>query len=96
MVLVLVVLVPVVLDSLPPGPVSPWLIGPWPCVPWLIDPWLIGPWCGALCGQLPGELEGPDGLLSRWWFPGEYQSGDGQSGVTQRLKGYIELLRKTV
>ncbi|XP_030204653.1 uncharacterized protein LOC115537114 isoform X2 [Gadus morhua] len=44
---------------------------------------------------LPGELEGPDGLLSRWWFPGEYQSGDGQSGVTQRLKGYIELLRKT-
>jgi hypothetical protein len=80
-VLVLVVLVPVVLDSLPPGPVSPWL---------------IGPWCGALCGQLPGELEGPDGLLSRWWFPGEYQSGDGQSGVTQRLKGYIELLRKTV
>ncbi|CAL8293697.1 unnamed protein product [Lota lota] len=45
--------------------------------------------------MLPEELDGPDGLLSQWSFPGERQSGDGQRDATQRLQGYIELLRKT-
>ena len=82
-VLVLVVLVPVALVPVVPGSL-------------LSVPWLIGPWGDALCGQVPEELDGPNGLLSLWSFPGEGQSGDGQRDATQRLKGYIELLRKTV
>ncbi|KAJ3611082.1 hypothetical protein NHX12_021098 [Muraenolepis orangiensis] len=45
--------------------------------------------------MLPEELDGPEGLLSLWSFPGERQPGDGKRDPTQRLKGYIELLRKT-
>ncbi|CAL8313844.1 unnamed protein product [Merluccius merluccius] len=51
--------------------------------------------CDDHVAKLPEELEGPEGLLSHWAFPGECQLGDRKRDATQRLEGYIELLRKT-
>ncbi|XP_014839580.1 PREDICTED: ubiquitin thioesterase otulin [Poecilia mexicana] len=44
---------------------------------------------------LPKQLEAQEGLISQWRFPGQHVPGDGSGDPTERLKGYMELLRKT-
>lgn len=44
---------------------------------------------------LPKQLEAQEGLISQWRFPGQSVHGDSIGDPTERLKGYMELLRKT-
>ncbi|XP_023182419.1 ubiquitin thioesterase otulin [Xiphophorus maculatus] len=45
--------------------------------------------------MLPKQLKAQEGLISQWRFPGQHAPGDGAGDPTERLKGYMELLRKT-
>ncbi|PWA18088.1 hypothetical protein CCH79_00004060 [Gambusia affinis] len=45
--------------------------------------------------MLPKQLEAQEGLISQWRFPGQHALGDSTGDPTERLKGYMELLRKT-
>ncbi|KAM4544061.1 ubiquitin thioesterase otulin-like, partial [Fundulus diaphanus] len=44
---------------------------------------------------LPKQLETQEGLISQWRFPGQSVPRDGTENPTERLKGYMELLRNT-
>ncbi|XP_035981634.1 ubiquitin thioesterase otulin [Fundulus heteroclitus] len=44
---------------------------------------------------LPKQLEAQEGLISQWRFPGQSVPRDGTENPTERLKGYMELLRNT-
>ncbi|KAM4718397.1 uncharacterized protein FYW61_016235 [Anableps anableps] len=45
--------------------------------------------------MLPKQLEAQEGLISQWQFPGQHMHGDDTGDPAERLKGYMELLRKT-
>ncbi|XP_054893764.1 uncharacterized protein LOC129364866 isoform X2 [Poeciliopsis prolifica] len=45
--------------------------------------------------MLPKKLEVQEGLIGQWRFPEQHAPGDGSGDPTERLKGYMELLRKT-
>ncbi|MED6245033.1 hypothetical protein ATANTOWER_030003 [Ataeniobius toweri] len=45
--------------------------------------------------MLPKQLEAQEGLISQWQFPGQRVHGDCTENASERLKGYMELLRNT-